>query len=204
VPARGRRTVISFGLPHFGYVTFYELKGIVWRFLTEAATGKVDYIPRLIHDPFLDCEIRRVRILLAKNREDAAERVLDGLLNSDVYKLAIDPWLQLAVVGYYRKDDDQIKRAFDKATEIAKDNPSVQAELEYCKGCICRLNEEFKKAKKHLEKANTYKPGVGRFLERLGYVNWWLKDRKAAIKNTKKALEDTSIPDPFVTGATSI
>ena len=28
-PVRGRRTVLSFGLPHFGYSTFHELKGIV-------------------------------------------------------------------------------------------------------------------------------------------------------------------------------
>jgi hypothetical protein len=32
-PERGRRTIQSFGLPHFGYTTFDELRGIVHGFL---------------------------------------------------------------------------------------------------------------------------------------------------------------------------
>ena len=36
-PERGRRTIQSFGLPHFGYTTFDELRDIVLDFLAEVS-----------------------------------------------------------------------------------------------------------------------------------------------------------------------
>lgn len=199
-PERGRRTVLSFGLPHFGYRTFHELKGIVWRFLTDEASilGK-DYTPRIIYDPILDRETRRARILLATGREDKAEEILKGWVGSDAYRRALELWLQLALVGHYRDNDGLTKDALNKAIEIARGNPHAEAEVAYCQGSIDWLKNKLEDAKRHLENANTLNPGVGRFLERLGYVNWLLKDRKTAIENTEKALEDESIPDPLVT-----
>lgn len=197
-PARGRRTVLSFGLPHFGYVTFHELKGIVWRFLTDAPTTK-DYTPRVIYDPTLDSKTRRVRVLLATGREDQAEEMVKGLLASDAYKLAIEPWLQLAVVGHYRHNEALTKEALSRATEISGTNPAAQAELSYCKGVIDRLKRNPDEARKNLEDADKLKPGDGRILELMGYVYWLLKDRKTAIEKTQKALQDESIPDPLVT-----
>jgi len=76
-PERGRRTVLSFGLPHFGYMTFDELKGIVWRFLWPAPTER-DPVPRVIHSPEVDRHARRVRVLLGRDREEEAEEYLAG------------------------------------------------------------------------------------------------------------------------------
>lgn len=199
-PERGRRTVLSFGLPHFGYRTFHELKGIVWRFLTDEASmlGK-DYTPRIIYDPILDCETRRARVLLATGREGKAEEVLRDLVESDAYRRAPEPWLQLALVGHYRENDGLTKDAINKATEIAQGDPHAEAEVAYCQGSIDFLKNRLEDAKDRLEKANILNSGVGRFLERLGYVNWLLKDRKAATENTEEALKDESIPDPLVT-----
>ncbi|MBA3568416.1 MAG: hypothetical protein H0W28_03580 [Pyrinomonadaceae bacterium] len=199
-PERGRRTVLSFGLPHFGYRTFNELKGIVGRFLMDEASmlGK-DYTPGIIYDPTLDRETRRARVLLATGREDTAEDVLKKLVRNDIYRRAIEPWLQLALVGHYRENDGLTKDAINKATEIAQGDPHAEAEIAYCQGSINFLKNKLEDANSRLENANRLNPGVGRFLERLGYVNWLLKDRQAAIENTENALKDESIPDPLVT-----
>jgi len=197
-PERGRRTVLSFGLPHCGYRTFHELKGIVWRFLTEAPWIP-EYIPRIIYDPGLDREIRRIRVLLATHEEDKAKEILDDLVAEGPYRNAIELWLQHAVVGHYRDDDRLTTNALNKAAAIARGNPPAEAEVAYCKGRIDLLKGKRGDAKNHLEEADRLNPGVGRFLELLGYVNWLHGDRKAAIDNTKKALDDESIPDPLVT-----
>jgi hypothetical protein len=198
-PERGRRTVLSFGLPHFGYRTFYELKGIVWRFLTETPWIG-EYVPRIIYDPYLDREIRRIRVLLATHEEDKLKKRLDDLVaESSPYRNALEVWLQYAVVGHYRGDDKLTNNALDKATEIAGGDPHAEAEVAYCHGRIALLQNKPEDTKNRLEVANRLNPGVGRFLELLGYVDWLRKDRKTAIENTKKALDDESIPDPLVT-----
>src|SRR2546422_386276 len=56
-PERGRRTVLSFDLPHFGYTNFAELRGCVWRFLTDGPAGR-DVYPRTRFDPILDNDSR--------------------------------------------------------------------------------------------------------------------------------------------------
>jgi tetratricopeptide (TPR) repeat protein len=115
------------------------------------------------------------------------------------YNRAIELWLQLAVAGHYRNNDGLTENALDKATEIARGNSAAGAELAYCKGIIAWLKKNLEEAKGHLENANTLNPGVGRILELLGYVNWRLGDRGAAIEKTEEALRDESIPDPKIT-----
>jgi tetratricopeptide (TPR) repeat protein len=197
-PERGQRTVLSFGLPHFGYRTFYELKGIVWRFLTEAPVIG-DYTPRIMYDPTLDCETRRIRVLLATGREGRAEDILKKLVRCDPYRRALELWLQLAVVGHCRDNDGLTEDALNEAIKIAGEDSHAKAEVAYCQGTIYWLKNKLEDAKSYLESADALNPGVGWFLMRLGYVNWLLKDTKAAINNTKKALDDESIPDPLVT-----
>lgn len=84
-------------------------------------------------------------------------------------------------MGYYRDKDELTEEALSRATEIARGNSHAEAEIAYCKGTMARLKDP-KEAKGYLETADKLNPGVGRFLELLGYVNWRLNDRNTAVR----------------------
>lgn len=197
-PQRGRRTVLSFGLPHFGYMTFDELRGIVWRFLMGAPAGK-DYPPRIIHDPVLDAQIRRIRVLLGQSRLDRAKRIAQSLLNGPKYKDTLEPWLLMALIACRTSDKGLLQTSLDEAMKLSKGEDD-SAEVWYYKGVIERLqpSPDWEKAKAKLVEAEKLKPNDGRILQALGYVLWEAGKKKAAVEKTRKALGDRNMPDPLV------
>jgi len=196
-PLRGRRTVISFGLPHFGYMTFDELKGIVWRFLMDAPVEK-DHAPRAIYDPILDRQIRRIRISLAQAHIDDSLKLTKKLLRQNPYKTSLDVWLQLALISCRNSDNKTCDNALKQAQKFSKDYKD-KAEVWYYKGIIEGITpEDWKRAKINLLRAKKYNPGDGRILQLLGYAFWELNDKQGAIEATREALADCNLPDPVV------
>jgi tetratricopeptide (TPR) repeat protein len=201
-PERGRRTVLSFGLSHFGYLNFNELKGIVWRFLMGVTTYK-DYSPRVIYDPVLDREIRRIRFLLGERDEGGAQKIVSDLLNQAAYKEALEVWLLQALIGCRTPNNAMCEDALKKATELSKGDKDKEAEVWYYRGIIQRLQStpNWEEAKNNLLEAEKLRPEDGRILWLLGFVLWNLDPSaqlEAAIEKTKKALEDTNMPDPII------
>lgn len=197
-PQRGRRTVLSFSLPHFGYMTFDELRGIVWRFLMGAPVEK-DHPPRVIHDPVLDAQIRRIRVLLGQSRPDRAKRIAQSLSKDPKYKNALEPWLLMAVIACRTSDKGLLQTSLDQATKLSKEEDD-RAEVWYYRGVIERLQTppDWGKAKANLVEAEKLKPNDGRILQLLGYVLWEVGEKKEAIEKTRKALGDRNMPDPLV------
>jgi len=198
-PERGRRTILSFGLPHFGYKTFDELKGIAWRFLMEAPC-ELDHSPRIIHDPALDREIRRIRVLLGQSKPDRAMQVVESLLKQTRYKEALEPWLQKAVIGCRKSDKEMCDNALHEVTKLSTGDKDKEAEVWYYKGIIERLqpSPDWEKARTDLIEAEKLRPNDGRILQLLGYILWQLDQKQVAIEKTEKALDDDNIPDPIV------
>lgn len=198
-PERGRRTVISFGLPHFGYSNFNELKGIVWRFLMDAPAEK-DYSTRAIHDPVLDREIRRIRAFIGQGRTDNALNATRELLKDKRYEEALEPYLQLAVIGCRKSDSALCSKAIEDAMKIATDDKDKEAEVLYYKGIVATLQStpDWSNAKTNLLEANRLRPNDGRILQLLGYVHWELNEKEDALERTFESLGDPDIPDPLV------
>jgi tetratricopeptide (TPR) repeat protein len=197
-PQRGRRTVLSFGLPHFGYMTFDELRGIVWRFLMGAPVEK-DHSPRVIHDPILDAQIRRIRVLLGQSQPDRAKKIAQSLLNDAKYKNALEPRLLMAVIACRTSDNVLLESSLDEATKLTKDDEDM-AEVWYYRGIIERLqtSPDWGKAKANLLEAEKLRPNDGCILQLLGYVLWETDEKSEAIEKTRKSLCDTNMPDPLV------
>jgi tetratricopeptide (TPR) repeat protein len=203
-PERGRRTVVSAGFPHFGYQTFDELRGIVWRFLTRIGDLK-EPAPRIIHDPVLDSHVRRARLLLKRYDPKGAHRILGEIASDPRYASALEPRLHQAVAAYHMKDEDAVEQAFNRAQKVAHDDELDQGEILYYKGVLARLKSDYELAETLLLKAlDTLRQGTGhpdsRVLVTLGYVQRRLRKRPSAIHQMQRALtEDPNIPDPLVT-----
>lgn len=197
-PARGRRTVLSFHLPHFGYSTFDELEGIVWRFLMDALSEK-DHFPRVIHDPILAREIKRARTFLGHGNANKAKKVIESLLKSPRYQGVVDVWLQLAVVSCRSSDLQACESALQQATVLSQGDVDV-AEILYYKAIIERLRPtpDWGKVRGHLLEAHKLLAQDGRIAQFLGFTLWKGSDRAGAIEYTRRALEDRGIPDPLV------
>ena len=197
-PERGRRTVLSFGIPHFGYSTFDELEGIVWRFLMDAPAEK-DYSPRTIYDPVLDREIKRARAFLSHGDNNRAREVLNELLQQPKYRSTLEPWLQLTIVLCRNADTEGCEAALTNATKLSKEDRD-NAEIFYYSGLVERFqpNPKWKKIRDLLLKADALMPGNGRILQLLGYAFWELGDKESAITRTRTALDDANLPDPVV------
>ncbi len=198
-PQRGRRTVISFGLSHFGYLNFAELKGIVWRFLVGLPTKK-DPTPRLIHDPVLDRAIRQIRVLSAQeNAGDALSRV-QALLRKPRYKGSLDLLLQKALTAHRNSNPQLCEEALARATQLSNGDNGGKAEVLYFKGLIELMppKNDPNSAMAHFLGAVRLRPKDARILQLLGYVHWRLGDAKMAIESTRKALRDREISDPIV------
>lgn len=197
-PERGRRTVLSFGIPHFGYSTFAELEGIVWRFLMDAPTER-DYSPRVIHDPILDREIKRARASLSHGKTTAARKVLNDLIGQPGFKVRVEPWLQLALVECRGSNMGECETALRQAKELSKDSRD-EAEVLYYSAIVALLqqNPDMAKGADLLLRADKLMPGDGRILQPLGYIFWKQGDPKSAIARTRDALEDSNVPDPVV------
>jgi len=198
-PERGRRTVLSFGLPHFGYFTLEELKGIVWRFLMDAPTEK-DYPPRNIHDPVLDREIRRCRAFLGDGDIRRAGKVIESLLGQSKYRDSLEAQLLLALVECRKGDKKATQSALKRAEQLCGGNDDL-SELHYYKSIIIRLESEkpdWSEVKQELLKAEQLRPNDGRILHLLGYVYWATGDLATAIEKAGKVLDDREIPDPVV------
>jgi len=199
-PHRGRKTVLSFSLPHFGYLSYDELKGIVWRFLTGAVT-KRDVSPRIIHDPALDKEMRRARILTGEGNLNEAQKVLLDLREHDLYKSTLEPSLQLAVIGKRKKDEALMNDALTYARILARSDGTNTGEVCYYEGVIDFFDNDWSKVIGHLSKAEQMLPDDGRVLQLLGlalYMEDKEKNLDLAIDKAQKALSDHNMPDPLV------
>jgi len=179
-------------------MTFDELRGIVWRFLMGAPAEK-DYPPRVIHDPVLDAQIRRIRVLLGQSKPDRAKGIAQSILRNPKYSNALEPCLMMAVIAHRLSDEELLNTSLDNATKLSKDEDD-NAEIWYYRGVIERLQSspDWGKAKADLIEAEKLKPSDGRILQLLGYVLWEAGENKEAIEKTKKALFDRNMPDPLV------
>jgi tetratricopeptide (TPR) repeat protein len=198
-PERGRRTVLSFGLPHFGYTTFDELKGIIWRFLADAPVER-DYSPRFIHDPVLDREIRRSRLAFGRRDLRAAEQIITRVTRNERYTDSLEAWLQLALIVSRKPDRKAADSALAKADRLARTSRANRAEVLYYKVLLQapQTTPAYEEAKGTLTRALQLKPGDCRFLQLLGFVLWKLGERDRAIDVTQMALDDRNVPDPIV------
>lgn len=193
-PQRGEKTILSFRFPHFGYRSFEELKGVVWRFVTK--TSNNDYSPRIVRDPILDRELRRARMLLSDQRWNQAQEVLDHLLRSNRYKGAVEAWLQLALVAHFKPDVELMKKALNRARAVARGDTEAEAEVSFYRGLIGALNGRWNEARRHLTEAVKKRPRDGRTLNLRGYVLRRLGHLDEAIASARKALDDMQFPDP--------
>ena len=164
----------------------------------DAPTEK-DYSPRIIHDPFLDREIKRARVFLGQGNTGRSLKVIEALLQQEKYKETLEAWLQLTLITCRNSDQAACGKALTKAKELCKSKED-QAEIFYYAAIIERLRAEpdWKKVREFLVKAEELRPNDGRILQSLGYVLWTLKDREGAIEKSKRALDDPAIPDPVI------
>jgi hypothetical protein len=197
-PERGRRTVLSFGLPHFGYSAFEELEGIVWRFLMDVPVER-DFSPRLIRDSILDREIKRSRMHLGRGDIREAKRVIEAVFGQRNYGEALEPWLLRGLIARRESDDPAIQNALDKATQLVK-TLGDEGELWYYRAILEMEKKptDWAKVRDNLVKACEKLPEDGRVLTFLGYACWHLQDHKEAIARTREALGDRYLPDPMV------
>lgn len=198
-PERGRRTVLSFGLPHFGYTTPYELKGIVWRFLTGMPTRR-EVPPRVIYRPMLDREVRNVRVLFGRGYLDEALRLLDDLVKDPRFEGALELWLQRALVASTIGRADMSQRVLRTAERRLCADDSDRAEILYYRAAIDEFGQRPNSVKNErlLAQAVNLKPGDARFLSLLGWLQWQRGDRENGVSKLREALADRNVPDPMV------
>jgi tetratricopeptide (TPR) repeat protein len=196
-PQRGRVTVESFGFPHFGYRSFDELRGIVWRFVTKTAADR-DYSPRLIHDPILDRELRRVRLLQGQERFDRARAVLQELLGAPRYASTIEVWLQMAMVGHLSDNSALRDEGLTRAAELTGHDLADEAEVFYYRGLFSALDGEWEAALEQLRHADERRSSDGRTLAVMGFVLRRLDDIEGAMDAARRALDDFYFPDPIM------
>jgi tetratricopeptide (TPR) repeat protein len=198
-PERGRRTVLSFALPHFGYVNFAELKTSVWRFLTDIPAGR-DVYPRTIHDPALDKEVRWIRVLRLRADPEEAVKHARYLLGTPRYKDCLDLVLQVVVAECECGEDKKCEDELQRARKLAGNDTDAKAEVWYYDGVtrILTSRRDLDGAKQCLLEAEKLRPTDGRILQVLGYVLAQLGNIDEALDRTRRALKDSTVSDPLV------
>jgi Flp pilus assembly protein TadD len=197
VPRRGRRTILSFGLHHFGYTTLDELRTVVWRFLRKSTGEKTHYPPRRIHDFKLMRKVWNIHFLAEENPV-RAQKVCEDLLDRE-YKSSLDLKLQLAFTGFLNNNMGVCDQALKDARSVSRGNEE-EAEVLYYEAVIERLKPapDWDNARQCLQKANELMPGDARILQLLALVLYHLKDLDGAIRYARDALDDDDAHDPIV------
>lgn len=209
-PERGKRTVLSFDIDHFGYLTFEELRTVIWRFLLGSGVAR-DYPHRSVSDLKLDRSIRHIKALGRREEYAKAKRLVEELLKE--FPQSLELLLEEAFIAF-RENNNALQGSLKKADDLfaALEKPEDQAEVLYNRALIHTETEKYEEAVSALETANTLRPNDGRILTLWGFGKWTLGAtkgdpslKKEAIAVTKRVVDGSEtaagpiqIPDPLV------
>lgn len=210
-PERGKRTVVSFQLPHFGYLTFEELRNVIWYFLLGAGAFR-DYPHRSLTNTDLDRQLRHLKALERKMDYTQASTIAQSL--SEQFPDSLELYLERAFIAFRGKKKDKQLQMLKKARGLVRASglDKDAAEILYYQAIIANEDNQHGDAAVFLTRAIQKVPHDGRFLGLSGYVNWTLwektKDpekRRIAIENSQKVVEgsrtaagEVEIRDPLV------
>ncbi|MCH8296927.1 MAG: tetratricopeptide repeat protein [Chloroflexi bacterium] len=195
VPERGRRTVLSFDMNHFGYLDFQELRSVIWRFLLGGGIQR-DYARRDVPDRELDCQLRHVKALELATNHTEARNLIDRLTKE--YPKNVDVWLESAFATFRQGEKPESDANLEVAESLATSEID-KAEISYFRAIFAIEEGRLEDALNLLKDADKQKPDDARILMVLGYVMWIVGSKRSdkklkqnAVKITEMVVEETS------------